>query len=149
MTRFVLIILAIFLFGVTGLGIYAPDSLISSFLTLSQPFTGGRIAFASCILVYGAFKSFRLPALRSLIGIAGVAALGMGTVGMFFLFMLPIDIFVFLSSGIFALLAHSELEPTQKTWQIMPKLPAPSLSLNGFRKNIHILTANKAPQSEV
>jgi uncharacterized membrane protein YbaN (DUF454 family) len=135
MTRRILIMLGLFLLSVSIVGIYAPNSDLGSFLTINQNFTVARMAIGTFLLFYGFFESFRLLPFRLILKLVGIMALGVGTLGIFFFYLLPIDIFIFQAVGIFALLGSFELPaattlPMPLRWIFNPHLSFPKLSKN-------------------
>lgn len=148
MIRILLVGLAAFMLAMNGIGLYATESFLGSFLTLNQTFIVGRLTAAACVLIYALFRTFRIPLVRNILGIASLASLGAGTAGMLVFFLMPMDIFIFLVFGIYGLLARIELEQSEKVWLATPKLSAfrfswPSLHMP---KAGHIFATNKVTQ---
>ena len=152
MTRVVLIGLGAFLIIISLWGLYAPASEVESFLTLKQNFETARLAAGVFMLFYGCIESFRLPFMRFLIGMAGVIALLGGILGLFLWYLLPMDIFILLTGGIYAILANIELETVP-----LPSMPfrlaiRPRVSAPNLTKSVNnLLTHTKPtfPQSQL
>ena len=125
MTRLLLISVSIFLIAVSIVGVAAPNSVLGSFLTVSEESTKLRVITGTVLLSFGLFRFLRQPILRMLIAVAGIASIVVGMVGFVSFYILPMDQFIFLVTGIYSILGFAELKPAKVTyvptfWKIAP-----------------------------
>lgn len=146
MTRILLISVSIFLIAVSIIGVTVPDSVLKSFLTVNEDFTVFRVITGTILLSFGAFRFLRQPAVRILLAVGGLASLTLGLLGFVTYYILPMDQFIFLVTGIYSVLGFAELKPAEVTYAVPTFRKAlPRFADMRFRTSAELLTANKQP----
>ncbi len=149
MTRAVTISLGLFLIATTMLGLFAPHTEIESVMSLGQNGVIARLSAAALLIFYGTFRNFRLPAINLFLKASGLVAIGMGTVGIFIFYLLPIDIFQLLTVGIFALLASIELPVTDSPSMPLKGIFNPQIAFPNVTRNFQaFIAARRRPMAQ-
>ncbi len=134
MIKSVLVAFSVAILGFSIYGLYVPNSVLESFLTIDAGWTYAREGVAIFLLAFTLWDDLRQNFLRLLTGGLGAAAIVTGVLSFIALNTLVMDFFVFAIGGIFTTLACLELQPaehqlitTQKLKSLLPHIPKPSV----------------------